>query len=99
MNYASPLVREDGRVSEAECVCWHETRPHDSRNGLKAMTNKVKTRKTKQKLLLNWAEDKAFAVNVTVRQRPSPRLLRPSTIAIHLGHPGVKQASIGRVGS
>jgi len=63
------------------------------------MTNKVRTRKTKQKLLLNWTEEKAFAVNVTVRERQSPRFLRPSTIAIHMGHPRVKPASFRRAES
>ena len=58
------------------------------------MTNRTRTRKTKQKLHPDWVEEKEFAVTVTVGSPLHPRFLRPSTIAIHLGQPGGKPRTV-----
>jgi hypothetical protein len=53
-------------------------------SGLKNVKNKIGKRKSSRKLVLQWTQEREFDVPVTVRSRNQPRLLKSSTISIHL---------------
>jgi len=52
------------------------------------MKTKIRTRKAKQKLLLQWEPGQDFTVDVTVLPPAETRFLKRSTIAIYLREPG-----------
>ena len=63
------------------------------------MTNKIRARKAKRKLLLQWAEPMEFVVPVTVHPCTEPRLLKDFTIAIQLRKPAQETSFWCRVES